>query len=425
MAWVFLAILCLSCWTSCKKGDHSPPSIAVNHPIDGANFVACDEVRITGQASDNQGLGQVTVTLSDPFTNQILGSSSHALKGLKDDFGFNFKLGDRYTHSGEYQLRITAFDAFGNTANDFVLIQIAELPKQLIHATWVGIDGSEVAQLYVRDSLGLVQSGSILGNKLSGFLIDNRSQQMLVTEGLTGRFDSRNLEDYALNFRNTLLTGGPQQALTGISAVQNKFYLSLNVPPYVRIFDREGAQTTSWSQVLSPVTEILASPVHTWLVLDGAGGMASQLNLYDTFSQQVKATDLLSWRAEKLLLAAQQIIVCGNDGVQGHVYLLDADHLTHDSENDLTERFLGADGAGQDWFVLLASGLWRIDLGSGNLQGPIVSGNFSSIGFEDVSGNIWLGRQDAVDIYGQNGGLVQTISGSFGLVKWIRFHANK
>lgn len=425
--WLLLAALVLNGYFSCKKGDGRPPTIAVSAPLDGDTFVACDEVRIIGRATDNQALAEVTATLSHPFTNQIIGSASTSISGLEAEFAFSLKMGDRYTPSDAYQLRVSAVDAAGNVASDFILPNITELPKVFLQAAWAGVNSAGQAQLFYEDILAQLQTGPILGTQLADLSIDNRSQALLVAEQNSGRFDGRNLEDFALSFR-TDLPGSAQQApsITGIAHTQNRYYLSLGTPPYLRVFDRSGLQISAWSSVPHPAQAILASPDLIYIGVVGFGGSPVAVQAYDRNSQALMTSHLPGFPAEQLRLTGDgQLIAGGNHQGQGRIHLLDAQSLSLQASNDLNAAFLDVAGAGMTWFVLLDSGLWQLDLSSANLQGPIVNGAFTSLAFEETSGNVWIGRENAVDIYSPSGNLLRSITGNFGTVSEIVFHYNK
>lgn len=413
-------------FSGCRKEDAVRPSIEVFSPSDNQGFDACEEVVITGRATDNKGLNEVTVALTDQDGIQSLGSSLVAISGTESQFTLKLKMGDRYTETGNYQLLVTVYDQAGNSARETVPIALTEVPKVLIRPVWGGEDAVGGATLFYADSLNNVVTGPFLGTDLSAFVTDNRNQLLLCSELVGGRFTGRRMDEFELEFQRDLPTGAAQDGITGISVWQDEIFLSLRVPPYLRVFDQVGDLTESWSEVLYPAGALSVGEDHVYVSVKGFGGNPIKTDVYDANSRQLKASNVLGWEVEHLhLMENGDVIAAGNEAGFGRVRVLAASNLTVKAGLDLQEELQGLSGAGEDWFLLLASGVWRFEASNATANLQVASGDFESLGWEEVSGQLYLGGENDVRIVDGNGNQAGQYNGGFGKVKWVDFQYNK
>jgi hypothetical protein len=412
-------------WSSCRKDDAVRPSIEVFSPADNQGFTASEEVTITGRATDNRALSEVTVSLTDLF-GQTLGSTVTSISGSESNFSLKLKLGDRYTPSGEYQLLVTVFDQSSNSARETVPLSLTEVPRVLIKPLWTGEDLSGATSLYYPDTLNNVVNGPFLGTGLSDFEADNRNQLLLTTELFGGRFTGRRMNEFEMDFQTDLPTGAMQEGITSVSAHKEQFYLSLKVPPYVRVFDLAGELTQSWTEVLYPAGELLAGEERVWVSVKGFGGNPIKTDVYTADSRQLQATNVLGWEVMHIgLLDNGDIVVAGNESGNGRVSVLDGIGLFEKGNLDLQEELIGLSGSGSDWYLLLRSGVWRFEVDNATANVQLMPGDFESMAWEAVEERIYIGYEDNVNLIDKNGNVVGTYFGGFGVVKGIDFQYNK
>lgn len=410
----------------CSKEDAVRPSIEVFTPSDNQGFSACDEVTITGRATDNKGLNEVTVTLTDQDGFQVLGSSLVAISGTESQFSLKLKLGGRYTETGIYQLLLTVYDQAGNSANETVPIALSEVPQVLLRPLWAGADLVGGTTLFYRDSLSNIVTGPFLGTGLSDFETDNRNQLLLTSELLGGRFTGRRMDEFDVEFQTDLPTGAMQDGISGISVSTDEIFLSLKVPPYMRVFDLSGELTESWSEVLYPASALLVGEDNLYVSVKGFGGNPIKTDVYGADSRQLKATNVLDWEVEHIRqLENGDVIVAGNESGLGRVRVLNSGNLTVKASLDLQEAVLGLDGSGSEWFLLLESGIWQFEESNASANLQLLSGSFESLAWEAIGGQLYIGGENNVFIIDGNGSLMTQHVGGYGEVKWIDFQYNK
>lgn len=405
----------------------TPPSLSINLPRDNQQLTAGDELIIQGRASDESGLGELVVTVFRPASPPVFERSEvFSLSDKSQDFEFRLPVSSRYAETGEYLLQISALDIHGNGTTAEIPLLIDELPWELQRPMWVGEDGSGNATLHYRDTLGQLQTGPMLGNQLADVKVDNRFRQLIAAESTTGNAQVWSLNDLAPLYTIDLPTGVVQENITGVSVDQDQIYLGSSVPPYLSVYLTDGDRSGAWSSLPYPVKAVLAGESQLWLSVEGQVGTPTKVDHYDPGTEQLQATYITDWRTDYLLeLDGDRLVVAGNENRAGRLRILEANSLQAGSELDLTDEIIGLAGQGNDSYVLTNLGAYQLNPTNGNLLGPVVAGDYTAIGWEREFRQLYLGKENTVEVYDANGNAIATYTGGYGKISWFIFQYNK
>lgn len=411
----------------CKKGDNTPPTISVSNPVDGTAATGTDRVTIRGSASDEGGLTQITAQLLSVPDERIFGTQIETVSGTSADFAFEMELGDRYTPTGDYLLRVSATDEAGNFASDWIDLQLTELPRVRHRTLWAGDDGAGTFTLFGRDTLGNTTSGTGLGQAVSALHMDNRSQTLLVTNAASGNFTAYRPEDFSQRFSLGIAANGNNESWTGISSYLERYYLSSVVPPYFRVYNSSGDLITTFDDALHPALSVLTTETRLYGGVRGLVGQPLKLDAYGRNSTQLQVTNVLNREIHQVHATTNHIAAVHLAGQNGRIYLLDGQSLVTLDSIDFSSPLLHTAYSPENdlLYVLTDLGLQTLDPDLAWLSPVTVSGTFSCVAVDRSSGDVYLGRQDVVEILDAQLSPKGMWQGGFGDVSYIDFHYNK
>ncbi len=411
---------------ACKKEDREPPAVALSLPGDAFSVVAASEFSIAGRASDDQGLATITAILFETFTEQIVQTQTILLDGLENDFEMMMPAGDRYTEGGDYTLKVTAADRSGNEGSAFLQITVQELPLVYRGLIWAGIGGNGNAAVFRQDSTGTIVNGPGGLSNLADLLMDSKNGQFVAAQSIPGVLSAWTFDDFTPMFRTELSQGTGVETFTGLTMNRNGLYASLRVPEYLRSYRFDGSSKNNFEQVLYPSTALLATTEKVYLGVSGLLGTPQKIDIYDIGNEVLEATQVLDWDVERILdVNSDEIVVCGNLNGLAQIFVLDRQSLVRKQETELLEGFRDAvTSKGRVW-ILTDNGLMEYFTANGTTSAVLVTGDYSALGVDAAQNRLFLGITDRIDVLTGAGALIETFSGAFGEIKFIRSYYNK
>jgi hypothetical protein len=413
-------------WTGCKKEDHDPPSVALSQPNEGFTVVADSLFTISGRASDDQGLSSITAILYEAATEAIVQTKTVTIGGLENDFSFSMPAGDRYTASGEYTLQVTAQDRSENKGSAFIQIHVQELPLVFRGVVWAGEGGANLYSVHRRDTGGVVTAGPTGLEDMTGLRMDSRNDQVVTVQSTVGKLRAWDVEDFSQLFEVDLQQGIGTATFSGIAMNASGYYASVRVPAYMRSYRFDGALKNNFDNVLYPGTAVLAASDRIYLGVAGQQGTPQKVDAYDETGEGILATQVLDWEVERILpLDADNIIVCGNQGGLGRVYVLDRQSLVQRETWDMQEEFRDVATANGRVWVVTGSALFEFYPSTGTVSAALAPGDYHALAVDATQNRLYLGGQDVVEVRTGAGVWVEDVNGGFGQVQYIQIHYNK
>lgn len=419
---LLLALLVLT--TGCAKRDEIPPSVNLAAPLDNSTFVSGTEVLIVGTATDNERVSSVGAILQNVSNGQMAGSG-WGIPGTDGSFNFSMELGDRYTPTGLYLLRVTAYDEEGNPASDFAEINLFELPKTLHGVYFAGEDASGSATAFYVDTAGQVSVGPYIGQELTVFKADNRYQSLL-TGGKSGPVQALDVYGMSPLFSIDLPSGFDPVPLRGLGLYSRQLFVGSGNQPYIQRYTNEGLSSSIFDQAFYPPTALVADSIGLYASLSSPDGLNHKIDRYDRSHTGLQASHNLSWSGEFVAVAGSDAVMVGANAFgTGRVLILDKNDLSIRDSINLQENIHAVEGVGNRLFILGPGGAFELDVNSGSTSGLICTGFFTSMAFEPVQELLYMGKDNSLEVYQLDGTLVNSIPGTFGDVTEIEFHYNK
>jgi hypothetical protein len=423
--WLICTVLMLLA-PACKKEDHDPPSVALSQPDEGFSIIADHPFTIAGRAFDDQGLTGITAILYHSVTEVIVQTESITIDGLERDFSFTMPAGDRYTETGEYTLQVTARDAAENKGSAFIQIHVQELPLEYRGVVWAGENTSNQYAVYKRDTAAILTAGPSGLNDMTGLLMDSRNDQVVATLSGEGKLLGWDVEDFSPLFTVDLPQGIGTETFSGISMNAGAYYAALREPAYLRSYRFDGAPVNNFDDVLHPATAVMATADRIYLGVAGFQGTPMKVDAYDPVGEGLLSTQVLDWEVERILpLDADHILVCGNEGGLGRIYVLDRQSLVRVETLDLMEGFRDAATANGRAWLLMDTGLYEFYPATGTCSAILAPGDYQALAVDATQIRLFLGGQDVVEVRTGAGAFVEEVTGGFGQVEFIRVHYNK
>lgn len=415
--------------SGCKNKDEQPPALSLDSPAVNATLsgTATDLLRIEGSATDNQELASISILLTNELGG-IEGSENIGLSGTSDNFDFNFQLGNEYSPTGNYTLRIRVSDASGNVDTRFFQISISELPLELFNVV-VGVrDANDDYFLYRLDSAGNILDGPVAaGANLAALEIDSRQDIVLSGTRTTGIFNGYRADDLSLIFSESIPGGANGDAITDLSISDGEYYVSSEFQPYVRLFSPQGTQLSSLNMITQPAQHIAVSDNLLFAGVESLVGSSQKIDCYRISSRSLLGIYVTDYPNVELLVHRQShVAALGNDIGNGVGAELFAETLFENSTQQFPSEIAGAALLGDEVFVLCSDGLRKWNLASGQVSNLLVGGNFTAIGIDEANSYIYLAGASGLEAYSTSGNPIHTLPNTFtGTVKFIAFWYNK
>lgn len=421
--------LVLTAFSGCKR-DHTPPTFSLVSPNAAISDSATTMIEISGQASDDSGLGEVTALLysSDPAIYSAEGYTqsfaAQDLEGKSAGFSFAFQLGTPYYPSGKYVLAITVSDEDGVTSSNYFDVYLTEIPLRLIRPLYAVLQPGGDYHLLLHTPAGTAVDTATLGTDLTGFQVDNRNRT-LVTSRSSGSFDTYRLADYGRDCQRTALPFGTSAPYTGLLCAKRSYYLSMDYAPFVMLIGPSCNLEAFLPDVTVKPTSSGAGRDDLYFGGTTTSGI-SKIDRYDIVTGGLKTTHVLGW--EPIFskpCGTHRILVAGNEGALGKLFVLDEKSLVSIHEMDVPGPILGVTASESAAWFINSAGVYGVDPETGTTTSLLHAGSFTCIEYDAASNHLFLGKVDGVGRITTSGAWVQDVTGINGVTSMITFVMNK
>ncbi len=232
IAYLFLFLL----FFSCKKEevDNQSPIISILKPMPNQNYTALDTILIQGIVTDNNGITTITISLRNSNNINVLNSISITSNTTSYNLNEQFLLNDLYLPSGEYNLKISAFDG-DNQTDTYIPLTINEFPKTRTGFFVFSNSGSTTQITKLDNGLNSINFASFAGDFLDGS-VNSLNQQVYSCGSVSGNliaFDVNTAIQSWVESNNA--SGFPY--FTAISSYESEVYLGFynrNIKSYTK-----------------------------------------------------------------------------------------------------------------------------------------------------------------------------------------------
>jgi outer membrane protein assembly factor BamB len=186
--WPLLLALLGAGLTACKKDkENAPPSITIVSPGDASTLAVPDTLLVTVDASDDERVEQVTVSLLDDNYVPVIAAVSVAPMGNPSTVTLALPVTSEQLESGTYKLLATATDG-ELSAKDIHTIQVSGVPLRLRMVYAVSTTSASTFAVYRIDSLGQTTLASSYDMDLGGADISSHVQRLFLAGSTMGPF---------------------------------------------------------------------------------------------------------------------------------------------------------------------------------------------------------------------------------------------
>ncbi|NDK57422.1 DUF4625 domain-containing protein [Pontibacter fetidus] len=132
--WAFLILFSFA-FVACDDDDDdvtldtTDPVITITSPTTGATVTAGGVINLEGTVTDNEGLEEITVSMTDPDGTTTELSDKSIRDFLNDDREADFDIDinvDANAAAGDWMVTVTAVDDAGNEASESVTVTLTE-----------------------------------------------------------------------------------------------------------------------------------------------------------------------------------------------------------------------------------------------------------------------------------------------------------
>ncbi|MER2998445.1 DUF4625 domain-containing protein [Pontibacter populi] len=132
--WAFLILFSFA-FVACDDDDDdvtldtTDPVITITSPTDGATVTAGGVINLEGSVTDNEGLEEITISMTDPDGTETELSDETIRDFLNDDREADFDIDitvDANAAPGDWMVNVTAMDDAGNEATKSVMVTLTE-----------------------------------------------------------------------------------------------------------------------------------------------------------------------------------------------------------------------------------------------------------------------------------------------------------
>ncbi|MBJ6119252.1 DUF4625 domain-containing protein [Pontibacter sp. BT310] len=132
--WAFLILFSFA-FVACDDDDDevtldtTDPVITITSPTEGAAVTAGGVINLEGTVTDNEGLEEITISITDPSGTNTELTDMTIRDFLNDDRNADFDLDinvDANAAPGDWTVIVTALDDAGNEASESVMVTLSE-----------------------------------------------------------------------------------------------------------------------------------------------------------------------------------------------------------------------------------------------------------------------------------------------------------
>ncbi len=189
-------------FSSCRKGDETPPSITVDTPGNMTSIAYGDVITVSGVASDEEALKAIKIELL--YDNLAATDFSFEITVNNDNYEFtkSFELDDRHLPTATYLLKVSAIDKAGNRDSEFIELNYGELPKELEGIAIVDKISSSMYDFYFYDMTAANYIQTFTGD-FQSLLADSYHLLIWLAGGSSGDLITYDLDNDVINWQKS------------------------------------------------------------------------------------------------------------------------------------------------------------------------------------------------------------------------------
>jgi hypothetical protein len=235
--YILLLITSLLYVLSCKKEKKdTAPIISYSFPQSNLTLNAIDSVRIKANISDDYGPLIVSVYIINDqmktFTQPLVKTFSGSEINIDEFYFFN----NMYFETGIYYIVIRAEDG-NNTVNEFIKVNIVEIPK-VLNSIYVGIEDLNGVKIFCNDTLGNFNEIGYISSTIISACVNSYTKQMSVLT-YDGNFITYSIPDFQVTWQKSGLTT-PGHLFKGETKVYENFTYVNDANGYIYGYDYLG-----------------------------------------------------------------------------------------------------------------------------------------------------------------------------------------
>lgn len=410
--------------SACGKKDDTDPILNLNSPNSSISLVAGTVININGEVSDDKGLQQLLIELKSEDGTQILQADIHELEGLNQIFSHSFTVGDIFTESGIYTLRIRASDAAGNFDTEFVQVDLTEVARRH-HGVFLISDPGTGDEMWLIDSSNVISGPFAVDDGVSCIQADNYDQLVFVGSAATGRLRGYETESPQTIAFDASELAGSNEGVLDVHVERYQKYAALGLTPFIKAYNSLGTVLTTYSVAQYSASSITANEKRVFAGQNGIG-ISPRLDAFNRTSGAYVASAPTGWVVSELgAISQDRVVAMGNLNGEGRIVVAAEHDLSIQSSEDLNDTILDADIWEDRSYILTNSGLYVLEHFPVSISTNLYPGSYSTIGFEPAESVVYLFGDGKIDVVTTSGSFIRTINGGFGKAEHVTFWANK
>ena len=376
---------------SCKKKANNEATITFLHPSSGDIFMPGDTIHMEVIVKDDNKLASLTIKLLNAAYTPVDHQESIPMNATTYQFTFAYVIENNYLESGNYFLTISTTDG-DNDINEYLPIVINGIPKTVKAVYALTQQDSANVNLNQIDSTGqLLFQFSIQGD-YSGSVINSRYNQLNIAGNYSGAYNQFDLPSYSNVFSEPAYNG-TSPSFQGLTFAHALTFLSY-YDGRIKAFDQEGhTQFNAAQPVYYRPAALCVNDKYVFVEAYYPGPGVTRIVVLNYPSGTAKQEYTLDIDIVSMLSRDDNdVIVFGNDGVDGKIYLY---HVTSNNTNDFhtlySNTVYSAIAIDSDRYALATSdGLYSYQVSSNNLVPVDAAVPVYSMEYNDVNGILYV-----------------------------------
>ncbi|MBZ0205743.1 MAG: hypothetical protein K8H89_05425 [Flavobacteriales bacterium] len=183
---LFLPVLFGVLLGGCRKDPaNEAPRITIITPAENASITIPDTVVVTVEASDDQGLSGISVSLLDQNNIPVVDAVSASASGTSATITLALPISSEQLTSGTYKLFATVSDG-SLSGKDVQSLHVTAVPLRVRAVFTLSVPGSGIVALYRTDSTGQTSLSTTWPTDLGGAAISSAAQRLFIAGGSSG-----------------------------------------------------------------------------------------------------------------------------------------------------------------------------------------------------------------------------------------------
>ncbi|MCB9232260.1 MAG: hypothetical protein H6581_11385 [Bacteroidia bacterium] len=412
--------------SACKERDTSDPEVTLLSPNGPVFGHVGDTLTVQAAYTDDQGLASTQITIFNFASESVITSKSEVLSGLTDQINTQLVLGPKWGPGGTYILRISVQDAAGNSNFLEFTLSLFEVPQKFSGLFWTGINQFDESSLFASDTLNQITNYGKIGNGISDLEVDPDYGYIYHCDEFSGHFMGRDLADPTqIKFDNLVSNNPPESAFTDLCIIGQEVVASLGIKPYGRVYSNDGQSLRTFNDLQNPALAIAPSTLdgkqEIFLTQQDIAGSVKRVDRYNYALNIHTNSSPLTWAPSDLVPSFDGGFVVGGNSGTGEIMVFAPDLsplYAHTLSGDFLQIEISA--SKEKYFILTSNGLFSLNANGDLPPVLVISGSYTCFFHDEVRDEFYLGALNGIDRVSGGGNFIESITGTFGTVGFIR-----